>query len=156
METHRLRLAALLIACAAAACAGQNVRTDSFATMKEAHERGAVRRGWVPAILPEGAYELRAAYDPDGWRRWGILNFRPADADADALRRQLATEETSLAGMRLDIPARIEWWPIALRNALQPDMIAATGLRAYRARSGNLVFAVNWNQGRAYYWAVPE
>ena len=39
---------------------------------------------------------------------------------------------------------------------LNPETIAATGLRAYRNTTGEYLFAVNWNQGRAYYWRVPE
>jgi hypothetical protein len=136
------------------ACADANVHTDTFANMAEARQRGAVDRGWVPAFVPEQAYELRAAYEPGGPRRWGILNF--AADDADRLRAQLRPEEVSLSGMRMDIPARIEWWPIALRNDLQPDTIVATGLRAYRTSSGEFIVAVNWNQGRAYYWKAAS
>jgi hypothetical protein len=40
-----------------------------------------------------------------------------------------------------------------LRGDLDAARIAATGLRAYRSKSGDLVFAINWRQGRAYYWA---
>ncbi|HVL66986.1 MAG TPA: hypothetical protein VM364_06960 [Vicinamibacterales bacterium] len=152
MEAHRLAGLALLVAALTMACADGNVHTDSFASMVEARERGAVQRGWVPAVLPDGAFELRAAYDVDGWRRWGLFNFRPADAEA--LRAVLQPEETPLEGTAIGVPRRIEWWPIALRGRLQPDTISSTGLRAYRARAGDLVFAVNWNQGRAYYWTA--
>lgn len=148
------RTAAVLFAVFAAACANQNVNTDSFATMKEARDRGAVERGWVPATLPERAYELRAAYDLDTDRRWGILNFRTEDADA--LRAILAPDEISVVGTKMRIPARIEWWPIALRNELDAEQLKATGLRTYRATSGDFVFAVNWPQGRAYYWRQPD
>ena len=150
MAKNRLTRLALLVACLSTAC-GPSVHTNTFANFAEARERGAVDRGWVPAVLPPRSYELRAAYEPDGWRRWGILNFRPEDADA--LRGILSPEEFALAGTTMDIPPRIEWWPVALRGELKPEPLAATGLRAYRARSGELVFAVNWNQGRAYYWA---
>ena len=137
-----------------ASCGNVDVQTDSFATMAEARERRAVERGWVPAFLPEGAYEIRAAYDTSSTRRWGILNFRAADADA--IRRALDPAETSVDGLRVDIPGRIEWWPIALRNALDPEAIAATGLRTYRSTTGDFLVAVNWNQGRAYFWRVVE
>ena len=149
METPRLT-PAIGVVLLLAGCGNVNVQTDSFATMAEARQRGAVERGWVPAFLPERAYEIRAAYDTDGPRRWGILNFTPGDVDA--VRALLRPEETSLAGVRMDIPARIEWWPVALRNELNPEAIAATGVRAYQSRSGDYLFAVNWNQGRAYYW----
>jgi hypothetical protein len=134
---------------ALAAC-GRAVETATFATLAEARESGAVERGWVPAVLPDQAFELRAAYDTRGDQRWGLFNFRPADADA--LRAVLEPQEMSLAGTVIDIPPRIEWWPVQLRGTLDAERVEATGLRAYRARSAPLVIAVNWNQGRAYYW----
>jgi hypothetical protein len=133
-----------------AACAGSAVQTATFGTLAEARAAGAVERGWVPAILPEAAYELRAAYAPDGTRRWGLFNF-PAE-HAEALRAVLHPDEVSVAGTEMDIPARIEWWPVLLRGDLDAERIRTTGLRAYRARSAPLIVAVNWDQGRAYYW----
>jgi hypothetical protein len=44
---------------------------------------------------------------------------------------------------------------VILRGTLDGERIRATQLRAYRAREGNLIFAVNWNQGRAYFWTPP-
>lgn len=133
-------------------CAGPSVQTATYATFAEARTAGAIEKGRVPAILPEGAYELRAAYAMNGPERWGLFNFRPADADA--LRAILQPDEISFAGTEMEIPGRIEWWPVILRGKLDAERIQTTGLRAYPARSGGLVFAVNWSQGRAYYW-VP-
>lgn len=148
METTRL---GILITCAAlAACSGSTVHTASYATMSEARAAGAVERGWVPGTLPPDAYELRAAYDVDGGGRWGLFNFRPADEPP--LRQALASEEASVAGVQMDIPARIEWWPVQLRGRLDEERILATGLRGYRSADGTLMFLVNWKQGRAYYW----
>lgn len=150
MGTRRLAAVALLVA--AAGCAAERVNTMSFASFREARDAGAVARGWVPAVLPEGAYELRAAYEPDGWKRWGILNFRAGDTAA--LRAVLEAGEVSLDGTRIDIPGRIEWWPLALRGTLDHESLAATGLQAYRATDASFILAVNWAQGRAYYWAT--
>ena len=152
MATHRLSAAVGVLLLALAGCGNVDVQTDSFATMAEARQRGAVDRGWVPAFLPEHAYEIRAAYDTGGLRRWGIVNFR--SEDAESVRRLLVPEEVSLDGWRMDIPARIEWWPIVLRNELDAGALTATGLRAYRNSTGDYVFVVNWKQGRAYYWWV--
>jgi hypothetical protein len=149
VETYRV----IGVVCAAlilAGCRDVNVETDSFATMLEARQRGAVERGWVPAFLPDVMYELRAAYDTRGTRRWGIANFSPDEAGA--VRAVLAPDEVALSGVSIDIPPRVEWWPIALRNQLDPETIKATGLRAHRSQDGVYLFAVNWNQGRAYYW----
>ena len=131
-------------------CSGRSVHTATYATVAEARAAGAVDKGLVPGMLPEGAYELRAAYATNGPERWGLFNFR--DADAERLRSVLEPDEVPFAGVEMEIPGRIEWWPVILRGTLDAERIEATGLRAYRARSRGLVFAVNWKQGRAYYW----
>lgn len=147
---EKARLAVLLAGAALAACMGATVHTATYATMGEAREAGAVERGWVPDALPGNAYELRAAYDVDGDRRWGLFNFRPADEPE--LRAILQPGEVSVAGIEMDIPGRIEWWPVQLRGRLDGERITATGLRGYRSADGTLLVLVNWQQGRAYYW----
>jgi hypothetical protein len=144
--------AALTAAVGIAGCTSVDAKTATFATLAEATP--AVDRGWVPAGLPNRSYELRAAYVPDSWQRWGIINF-PAESSGE-LRALLQPDEISLAGVRCDVPGRIEWWPVQLRHELDADRIAATGAKAYRGRSGNLIWVVNWSQGRAYYWTQPE
>lgn len=135
-----------------AGCGDPTTKTMSYATLSEARGAGAIDSGWVPAGLPESVFELRAAYAPDGWQRWGIINF--PTAAADGVRALLQTEEAPLTGLRCDIPGRIEWWPVLLRGALDAERIAATGARAYRSRQGNMIYIVNWTQGRGYYWTV--
>ena len=132
-----------------AGCSGPSVQTATYATIAEARAAGAVDDGRVPSILPPGAYELRAAYAIDGPQRWGLFNFR--EAEAEALRAILQPGEIPLTGIEMEIPGRIEWWPVILRGKLDAERIQTTGLRAYPSSDG-LVFAVNWSQGRAYYW----
>lgn len=146
--------ARLLIACTAllvaGACSSENVHTATYATVAEARASGAVDSGRLPAFIPEQAYELRAAYAVGGDERWGLFNFRPEHADV--LRAVLQPEEVSLAGTVMEIPPRIEWWPVLLRGNVDAERATATGLRAYRSKSDAFVVAVNWSQGRAYYW----
>ena len=149
MEEARVAVVCAAIL-AAVACTGRNVQTAVYATVTEARSSGAMERGYVPSILPENAYELRAAYAVNGDQRWGLFNF-PSDG-GDALRAILLPEEVSLAGTVMDVPGRIEWWPIILRGDVDAVSAKTTGLRAYHARSAPLVFVVNWSQGRAYYW----
>lgn len=153
MEAARIALvaAALVAGASTLSCADSSVHTATYATMTEAREAGAVEKGWVPGSLPDDVYELRAAYDlDDPARRWGLFNFR--DGDHDALRAILAPGDVSIAGVAMDIPPRIEWWPVQLRGRLDEERILATGLEAHRSRDGALTFLVNWKQGRGYYW----
>ena len=62
------------------------------------------------------------------------------------LRALLEPNEIPLAGLRCDPPARIEWWPRALRGDLDGERLSITHLQAYRARDGRLIVAVNWSQ----------
>lgn len=142
-------LAGLLGLTSPAGCRDLDVVTASYATLGEAIQAGAVERGWVPRGLPPGTREIREAHDLDSNRRWGLFDFPPEEADA---LRALLGPELTVHGLRCDPPRRIEWWPVLLRGALDADQVRATGLQAYAARDGELVFAINWRQGRGYYW----
>ena len=143
---------ALAAVCIVSACRNLDVVTASYATLAQARAAGAIERGWVPEGLPEGSYELREAHDLDTNRRWGLFSFPPAEREA--LRALLEPAEVSLTGVSVDIPSRIEWWPVLLRGALDHEQIKTTGLKAHRAVQGDLLFVVNWEQGRAYYWTT--
>jgi hypothetical protein len=132
------------------ACSGVTSKTNSYATLDDARTAGAISEGWIPEGLPAHAHDLREAHVPNSARRWGLFEY-PLHEEG-ALRALLDPQEISLAGQRCDIPPRIEWWPVALRGSLDASRIATTGLQAYRSRRGDLIFAVNWRQGRAYYW----
>ncbi len=131
-------------------CAGMNSQTYAFATLDEARRAGAIAKGWVPDGLPPSAHDIRVAQLPGSTQHWGIINF--PRAEQAALEALLQPGEVSLTGEHCDMPGRIEWWPMLLRGALDGERLAATGIRGYRARSGHLLFAINWSQGRAYYW----
>jgi hypothetical protein len=144
------RAVALVAAIVIVGCYSQNIQTATFADITEA--RTAIEGGLMPRGLPASSFELRAAYAPESWQRWGIINF-PAEG-AEELRSLLQPEEISLTGVRCEIPPRIEWWPVQLRQSLDDERVKATGAKAYRSKNGNLLFVVNWAQGRAYYWTT--
>ena len=135
-----------------AGCRDLEVITNSYSTLAEARQAGAIISGRIPQGLPPGTREMREAFDLDTNRRWGLFDFPPAEAPV--LKALFQPAEHQLAGQRCDAPRRIEWWPAQLRGDLEAERIRNTGLRAYRSADGELVFAVNWNQGRAYYWAA--
>jgi hypothetical protein len=132
------------------ACSDLEVVTETYATLEEAKKTGAIERGWVPDGLPPGTTDLRDAHDLDSNRQWGLFMF--PQAEGDVLRQLLQPDEVSLTGRTIDIPGRVEWWPVLLRGSLDDEKIKSTGLRAYRSVRGDRLFLVNWQQGRAYYW----
>jgi hypothetical protein len=143
------RVAAFALVLAVGACRNLDVVTESYATLAEAHGAGAADRGWLPKGLPPGTTELRIAHDLDTNRRWGLFSFPAAEGP---VLRAILVEKVSLAGQTCNPPRRIEWWPVLIRGNLDPARIAATGLQAYSARESDVIVAVNWSQGRAYYW----
>ena len=138
----------ILLTLVLAACGDLDVVTNTFATAEEA--RSAVEQGWIPAVLPPGAHDIREAHDRAGPRRWGLFSFR--EGDSNALLSRLGPE-LNLAGVRADAPPRIEWWPVLLRGSLDGERLTATGLKGYPVTGQQIIIAVNWNQRRAYYWS---
>ena len=147
----RTLLTALLgfVPVVAGGCSGINAQTNSFATLAEARQAGAIAKGWMPEGLPAGSHDIREGHVPGTSQRWGIFEF--PHGEEETLRALIQPEETPAEGRRCEIPPRIEWWPIMLRGALDGGSLAATGTRLYRAKSGGLLFAINWNQARAYF-----
>jgi len=147
----QIALCAVLVATPfLAACAGVRSQTNTYATLAEARQAGAIANGWIPEGLPSGSHDIREGHVPDTPQRWGIFEF--PQAEEGMLRALVEPQEISVDGLPCDVPARIEWWPRVLRGPIDASRVAATGARVYRARAGGLLFAVNWNQGRAYYW----
>lgn len=132
-------------------CSGINSQTNSYATLTEARQAGAIANGWIPEGLPSSSHDIREGHVPGTSQHWGLFEF--PNGEAATLRALLETEEMPAGGVVCDVPARIEWWPLTLRGALDASRLAATGTRLYRARTGQVLYAVNWSQGRAYYWS---
>ena len=134
------------------ACRGMDASLNSrmavYATVDEARADGAIQRGIVPEGLPAGASDFRVAYLGNG-THWGVFAFPPAQADA---LRALVGPENTAGPATCNAPGRFEWWPRLLQDPIDLTAVHATGLRLYVARDGRRAWAINWNQGRAYYW----
>jgi hypothetical protein len=151
---RRLRACGVLVLAIAAACSGANARTNSFDTLAGAIEAGVVEQGRLPAGLPPGTRDIRTGYVPGERGSWGLFNFPPDQGSA--LKQILQPQEISLEGQRVEVPGRIEWWPRALRGRLDGERLGITGLKGYNTLDGTRVVAVNWQQGRGYYWALID
>lgn len=132
------------------ACRDVNVITGTYQTLKEAEAAGAVSAGYLPQGLPPSAHDIREAHDPGTTRHWLLFAF-PVE-EQDRLLALVQADEASVAGMYVEVPGRLEWWPVLLRKRLDADKIRATGLQTYRSRDGQALWAINWKQGRAYMW----
>jgi hypothetical protein len=129
------------------ACSGLSVKMGIYANLEEARKAGAMSNGWVPEGLPSSASDLREGHLPDG-RHWGAVTF--SIADAAAVRALLGTEITT-GTLSCDPPGRLEFWPRVLLSPVDVERVRSTGFKLYTGRDSR-TYAINWGQGRAYYW----
>ena len=130
-----------------AACGDLRVKYNVFNTADEARAGGAVAAGWVPEGIPPSASDLRAGYLPDG-RHWGVFAFR---SPGEPAVRAMTGEEITSGTLTCDPPGRLEFWPRVLHTPVDVERVRSTGFRVYRGIDGR-TYAINWGQGRAYYW----
>ena len=141
-------LAGLFVLLTASGCSDLRVKEDIYTNLDEAKAAGAIQAGWVPAALPADAADLREGHLPDG-RHWGVFTFRAQDDDAV---RGLVGSEITATPPDCAAPGRLEWWPVLLHTPIDLDRLKSTGFRLYTERGGTRAYAINWGQGRAYYW----
>ena len=146
-RARALHRAALVVALLAAGCGDLRVKLAVFNTAQEARTSGAIAAGWVPEGVPPGASDLRAGYMPDG-RHWGVFAFSPSD---EAVVRALTRDEITSGTLTCDPPGRLEFWPRMIRTPVDITRVRTTGFRLYRGADAR-TYAINWGQGRAYYW----
>ena len=138
----------LLVLLPIAGCADLRVKEGIFTNLDEARAAGAVASGWIPDGLPASAADLREGHMPDG-RHWGVFIFPLRDA---AVVRGLLGPEIVTGTLSCEAPGRLEWWPRLLHSPIDVGSVRSTGFRLYGDRASQLTFAINWGQGRAYYW----
>lgn len=136
-----------LVLLALTACSDLKVKMGVFNRADEARAAGAVTAGWVPDGIPASATDLRAGYLPDG-RHWGVFAYGAADEPSV---RALIGEEITSGTLQCEPPGRLEFWPRVLLTPVDVERVRSTGFRVYRGRDAR-TYAINWGQGRAYYW----
>jgi hypothetical protein len=145
----RCRAIVTIVMLAAGACAGSplSVQVGVYNSVADARQAGAIAAGWIPDGVPPGAGDLREGHMADG-RHWGVFSFKPAE-EPDV--RRLIGPEITTGTLTCEPPRRLEWWPRLLISRFDVDKVRSTGFRLYNAGGGR-TFAINWGQGRAYYW----
>ena len=141
------RVLFLLMLTVVAGCGDLRVKMGVYASVDEARKGGAIAAGWVPDGLPPGASDLREGHMPDG-RHWGGFSFPGGDA---APVRALLGSEITTGTLSCEPPGRLEFWPRVLLSPVDVEQVRTTGFRVYKGLDAR-TYAINWGQGRAYYW----
>ena len=126
-------------------CGDLRVKSGVYANLDEV--RKAEAGGWVPEGLPSSTSDLREGHLPDG-RHWGAFTFPVADAAP--VRALLGTEITT-GTLSCEPPGRLEFWPRLLLSPVDVERVRSTGFKLYTGRDSR-TYAINWGQGRGYYW----
>lgn len=109
--------------------AGCYTMSSQFATRKEAEE--IIRKGLLPASLPESAYDIRESHDLD--LNTGAGSFRFATKDAESFKNKLT--------------------PIAKMESItgsQQTMSRSMAVQFYQ--DGDFRLAIDWQQGEGKFW----
>jgi hypothetical protein len=130
-----------------AGCGDLRVKMGVYANLDEARKAGALASGWVPEGLAPGTSDLREGHLPDG-RHWGSFTFA---AGEDASLRALLGNEITTGTLACEPPGRLEFWPRVLHGSVDVERVRSTGFKLYSGRDSR-TYAINWGQGRAYYW----
>jgi hypothetical protein len=137
----------MVLAIAVIGCSDLRVKIGIYANLDEAQRAGAIVNGWVPGGLPPGTGDLREGHVPDG-RHWGVFTFPASEA---AAIRALLGSEINTGTLACEPPGRLEFWPRVLLSPVDVERVRSTGFRLFGGRDGR-TYAINWGQGRAYYW----
>jgi len=57
----------------------EDVQINKYPTMEEVKEDNALDRGWIPAVLPDSAYEISETHDIDTNQLFGSFNYKEPD-----------------------------------------------------------------------------
>jgi len=59
-----------------------DVQINKYSSIAAVEEQGAIDRGWIPAILPESAYEITETHDLDTNTLFGSFKYKEKDEES--------------------------------------------------------------------------
>lgn len=126
---------------------GCDEQNESFyATLVDAEEDGAIRRGIIPENLPESSYNIATSFDIDTNEIWG--EFSHQEGGKISVREDGCF---NLERLETKFPRkRVSWWPKQLSpEAKKPN----SDFIFYRCPERRYI-AIS-NSGKGYFWYLP-
>jgi hypothetical protein len=167
VPTPRLRqakmaaVAGVMSACLISMLLGCREREEAFySTLKDAAVAGQITRAWIPDFLPMSSRSIHIIYAPESPRTWCAFEFAPEDS------KRLGESLTPVGAFptpakRIDNPG-VPWWPNFLSGTLSEARIHNAGYSLYgtlepdvRDSKDLVLFAVDWKNGRGFFYRVP-
>jgi len=142
--------------------AGCGDRRQSFyPSLADAIKSGEITRGWIPDFLPESSRAIHLIYDPSSPRTWCAFEFSPDDSQR--LRENLTSIDGLLPSIKRVTSPGVSWWPGVLKGNLNVVKINTAGFKLYKVEEAEtsvnpdiLLFAVDWSNGRGFFYRTNE
>jgi hypothetical protein len=153
-------LCVTLLACLFVGGCGGN-RDLFYPSLADAAKAGKVDRGWIPDYLPKTSRAIHLTEQDSPSREWCGFEFLPTDSHS--LRESLKSIDTLPPSVRWVPDPSVSWWPAVLNGNLDEQKIHGEGFDLYvfetPADSVSTwvdLFAVNWAEGRGFFYGRRE
>jgi hypothetical protein len=138
-------------------------RYESFyPSLAEADKDGAITRGWIPDdLLPSSSRTIHEVHDLSPSTEWCSFEFDPADSQQ--LHKNLKSIDLIPQPIRHVPNPHVSWWPSVLKGDLDGKTIRREKFELYAVERPEtsvtteiLLFAIDWPQGRGFFYGTTE
>jgi hypothetical protein len=129
--------------------------TKYYPKYEDASIDGAVKRGWIPEIVPKTATEIYEQHDLDTNEVWIRFNVQGKEnGGVTAGLKKLTDDEISK--IKLMYPAKVNWWFEVLIQQ-SPSNDNALNAEVFRVKcNGDGYLAIDRVSEKAYYWCTND
>lgn len=139
-------MALLVIACSEQA-------TKFYPKYEDAANDGAVKRGWIPEIVPKTATEIHEHHNLDTNEVWIRFNVPRLDRNRLTAGLKKLTDE-EIAKIKMKHPSKVSWWFEGLTQQ-SPANDNALNSEVFRVNcNGDGYLASDRVSERVYYWCT--
>ena len=146
--------------CILVACSG-NRRESFYPSLADADKDGAITRGWIPGFLPNTSHAIHEVHEISPSTEWCAFDFLPTDSQG--LRKALTSVDAAGPRVRRVPNPDVSWWPAMLNGNLDVEKIRKAGFELYvverpatSVSTDELLIAIDWPNGRGFFYSSPE
>lgn len=139
----------------------RNSRDLFYSTFGEAVKAGETDRGWIPDYLPKTSRAIHLTEQDSPSKEWCGFEFPPTDSQS--LRERLKSVDALPPSVKRVQSPGVSWWPAMLNGNLDAQKIRKEGFELYVVETpANSVstwvdlFAINWSEGRAFFYGARK
>jgi hypothetical protein len=138
--------------CVPVSAACSDVIESTYSSATDAKDRGAVERGWVPALLNQETFGIRETHNIDTNEVWGTFQFTQGKNPVDPSKVTPVSDED--ATKRHFREPDVNWWPSMLHSPVAAANLSRAGFRVYADSEAKVFFAYHIESGIGYFWSA--